>query len=148
MKQIIGPHLLEISSFKVDTQQAADLVVLTSGNITIGCRLRRPGYFERYPNDITIRSARDSGAKTELSKIVDGWGTWIFYGHLDRDDIIHRWFIIDLTRFRAGLIRDQGRIGLQNKKNGDGTHFVYFDITRCPELLVSSSEMVEELVAV
>lgn len=53
MRQIIGPFLLEPSSFEVDTKQASDLVVLRARDQMVACRVRRQGYAERYPYEFT-----------------------------------------------------------------------------------------------
>lgn len=139
IKKIVGPLLLEESSFEVDTQQAADLVVLNARDKTIACRVRRSGYADRYGNEFTIRAKRDSGAKTELEKIIDGFGDWMFYGHADPDGInVCRWMVISLPALRASIIRKQATPLKQS--NGDGTHFVAFDIRHLPEsCLISAS---------
>lgn len=151
IKQIVGPLLLEPSSFDVDTQKATDLVVLRAKDHMIAARVRRPGYADRYPNDFTIRSLRDSGARTELEKFVDGWGDWFLYGHADAAQVtLSRWMLIDLHAWRSALIRDGMRdsstLRWKKKSNGDGTHFVSFDVRSFPSrpsILVSSSHAVE-----
>lgn len=149
MKQIIGPYLLEPSSVEVDTKQAADLVVFRARDVTIACRLRRPGYADRYPFEFTIRSARDSGTRTELQKLTDGWGDWMFYGHAAaQSPDIARWFLLDLSAWRAALIRDRMAVAPRRQSNGDGTHFVAFDVRRfkiangCKRLVIASSHPV------
>lgn len=141
LRDIIGPHLLIPSTFEQDANQAADLVVLRARDMTIACRVRRPGYATKYPNEFTIRSKRDSGAKTELKKIVDGWGDWMFYGH-ENGAIISPWWLIDLHAFRAQLIRNRGTIRCGNSSNHDGTYFSWFDVTTFatePRLLIATS---------
>ena len=141
IKQIVGPFLLEPSSLELDMVQATDLMVLVGRDIRIAARVRRPGYSERYPYEFTIRSQRDSGAETELNKIVNGWGDWLFYGHSDSSGTIPRWWLVDLSSFRAALIRRNGSIGI-NQSNGDGTHFVAFDVRQFPKnppILVAGS---------
>jgi hypothetical protein len=84
---IIGPRLLKPAPWRVDARQAGDLIVVRTGdNHTIAMRLRRPGrfYFRIFWDEITIRSHRKSGAETELSKIIKGFGDWFFYGHVER----------------------------------------------------------------
>lgn len=139
IKKIVGPLLLEESSFKVDTQQAADLVVLNARDKTIACRVRRAGYADRYGYEFTIRAKRDSGAKTELEKLVDGFGDWMFYGHADENGVdVCRWMVISLPAWRAAIIRKQAHCKKQS--NGDGTHFVAFDIRDLPvDVLISAS---------
>lgn len=143
MKQIIGPHLLEPAPNEWDIGKATDLVVLQARNMCIAARVRRTGYANRYPYEFTIRSRRDTGARTELEKIVDGWGDWLFYGHADAlERGFDRWWLVDLRSLRAALIRDKGDIDCEEKPNFDGTHFVAFDLRSFPSrppILVSSS---------
>ena len=76
-----------------------------------------------------------SGAETELAKIVDGHGDWLFYGHANSDQSgIESWWLIDLRAFRAALIRSKGGRGLRYglKTNADGSQFVWFDIRSFP----------------
>ena len=155
IKRIIGPYLLDIASLEVDCNQAADLIVLNAQPISIACRIRRPGFASNYGDQFTLRCHRDNGAKTELEKIVEGFGTWMFYGHSSVDErSICRWMLIDLKAFRAHLIRERCHLGegLANrsggirsgiKSNGDGTHFAWFDARSflgTPPLLVANSE--------
>ena len=143
IKQIVGPLLLEESSFEVDTQQAADLVVMNARDKTIACRVRRAGYADRYGNEFTIRAKRDTGAKTELEKIIDGFGDWMLYGHANQDGkSLSRWMVISLPALRAAIIRKQAQP--IKKSNGDGTHFVSFDIRQLPgSCLIAASFAVE-----
>jgi len=148
IKQVVGPLLLETSSFEVDTKQATDLVVFRGRDQTIASRCRRYGYAEKYPYEFTIRSARDSGATTELEKIVNGFGDWMFYGHASATGVsFDRWMVINLHHFRAALISHSMQIVYQQKSNQDGTHFVSFDVRSFPEnpaILMSSSHPVLE----
>jgi hypothetical protein len=50
-------------------------------DMRVAARVRRSGYAQRYPHQFTIRSRVASGAETELSRIVNGKGDWMFYGH-------------------------------------------------------------------
>lgn len=156
VRVMAGPHLLQPSPFEVDAKQAADLVVLRADALTLGVRIRRPGYAERYPFDFTIRSKRDTGSETELAKVCNGWMDWMFYGHGDGGDgdpQLYRWMLIDMSVWRReGIrhgwksLRDKGL--LREKSNGDGTHFVACDVRRWPaDLLVAASENVASAVA-
>lgn len=72
---------ITLAPFRLDTQQATDLVVAYSGPHAIAMRVRRPVAFRfDYRKEITIRSHRESGAETELAKIAKGFGDWFFYG--------------------------------------------------------------------
>lgn len=143
VKKIVGQYLLEPSSMDEDCKHATDLIVLKARDMRIACRIRRPGYGNIYPHEFTIRSARDSGAETELSKIINGFGDWLFYGHAKKEGIeVDPWFIINLHSFRAQLINNPDIITYFEKSNGDGTHFVAFDIRSFedkPEILIAKS---------
>ena len=79
IKKLVGPLLLEAAPLDLDRNEATDLMVFCARDMRIGARVRSHKHFENHSNDFTIRCARDSGAKTELAKIVDGWGDWMFY---------------------------------------------------------------------
>jgi hypothetical protein len=149
IRQIVGPHLLVPSSMEVDVTQAADLVVFTAKNMLIAARMRRREdkhgriYAEEYPFDFTVRSRRDSGAKTELTKIVSGWGDWLFYGHEVGPGAIGLWWLIDLKSFRLGFAwRNTNGLVWRLIDNSDGTYGIAFDIRSfptIPRLLIASS---------
>ena len=145
IKWIVGPHLLVPSQFEVDAKQAADLIVLRARDMTIAARIRRCGYAESYPYEFTIRSKRDSGAKTEMAKLLEGWGDWMLYGHAAEDPgLISRWWLIDLHQWRERLLRTgfsgSWRGFSTEKSNGDGTHFLAFDLRKfTPSILIDSS---------
>ena len=148
IKDTIGKHLLEASPDPIDWHQATDLMMLDARDLRIAARVRRPGYAARYPYDFTLRSSLPSGGETELSKIVNGHGDWMFYGHASPSGVgLDSWWLIDLRAFRAGLIR-QARNGhpirCGDKQNADGTTFKWFDIRSFPEyppLVVAGSEV-------
>lgn len=143
IRRIVGPLLLEPAPLDLDMKEATDMLLLRARDMRIGCRLRRPGYAERYPWEFTLRSKRDSGADTELEKIRRGWGDWIFYGHAGTGTDIPRWFVVDLAAFRRHLMGERAnRLAFEKKSNYDGTHFIAFDIRSFqlePTVLVASS---------
>lgn len=144
IRNIVGPLLLQPAPLDVDMKEATDMLVLAARDMRIGCRVRRAGYADRYPWEFTIRSRRDSGAKTELAKITEGWGDWLFYGHAEHDSLpsLSRWFLINLHHWRAHMIRDKNAVKKGEKPNGDGTYFVWFDLRSFPSdppVLVASS---------
>ena len=148
LRGIIGPYLLVPSSLEQDRTQAADLVTLIARNMTIGCRVRRPGYGDRYPGEFTIRSERDTGARTELEKILEGWGDWFFYGHANGQSI-YPWWLIDLNVFRAHvMLLITGVAGYESdgvlwgqRRNSDGTSFLWFRVDAFPSSLLLSSSV-------
>ncbi|WP_340250908.1 hypothetical protein [Sulfitobacter pontiacus] len=146
IKQLIGGHLLETSSDPFDHMEATDLMMLDARDMRVAARVRRPGYAQRYPHQFTIRSAVASGRQTELSKIVNGNGDWMFYGHSNAQQTgLDAWSLIDLRAFRAGLIRHRANtpnIVMGDQRNADGTRFKWFDMRSFPTeppLVVASS---------
>lgn len=112
-------------------------MVFDAKDIRIAVRVRRLGFRRRYPLQFTIRAKVPSNGETELAKIVNGKGDWMFYGHTnDRQDGLAQWWLIDLSAFRAALIR-QASIGRQilsgDKRNTDGTRFKWFDTRSFPK---------------
>lgn len=142
VKAIVGPMLLADAPLVRDRSEATDLIVLGARDMAIGVRLRRPGYAGKYPGQFTIRSHRSSGAKTELTKIVDGWGNWLFYGHAGDGGSIAEWLVIDLDLLRAAFIRFPGLLhspdgaAAGRKPNGDGTEFRWFQVDLLPAAVV------------
>lgn len=155
IRQTVGPYLLVPATEEIDRTQAADLIILTGRDLTIACRVRRPGYVERWGWEFTMRSQRNNGVKTELSKIVDGWGDWMFYAFASNTPhpAFDRWFLIDLKSWRAHLLRDAQRptptIRKGKTPNKDKqTEFAWFDVRSFvgdPPLLIAASETVPSL---
>lgn len=144
IRQIVGPHLLVPSPFEVDAREAADLIVLRARDMTIAARVRRSSYADKYPYEFTIRSKRDSGAKTEMAKLLEGWGDWMLYGHAAERGHLSRWWLIDLHQWRERLLRagyaHSWRKFAIEKSNGDGTHFFAFDLRAfSPSILIAGS---------
>lgn len=141
IKRIVGPLLLEPAPIEEDNNHATDLIILNARDRRIACRMRRHGFAEKFPNDFTIRSQRDSGHETELSKIVNGLGDWFFYGHATVDSFISRWMVVDLSAWRSHRIRNPHRCKPAMFSNNDGTHFAVFNLRQFvgkPDILVAA----------
>jgi hypothetical protein len=155
IKRIVGPYLLGVADDCRDMHEATDLIVIQAKDLRIAARMRKPGYADKYPYDFTIRADVPSGTRTELQKMVDGFGDLFFYGHANEADQIVRWMLLDLDAWRAHLLREAVIIknnGLYTaeksskladvRTNIDGTKFVAFDVRNFvgpPKVLVSSS---------
>src|SRR5258708_886106 len=102
VKRLLGEALLREGTAEEDMAEATDFITLRLDAIRIGCRIRRPEYFQRYPNDVTLRAWRDSGATTELAKILEGWGDYLFYGFasVEREGRLRAARVLDLRIFR------------------------------------------------
>ena len=144
VKRLVGAHLLEAAPADQDMREATDLMMLDARDRRVAVRVRRPGFAERFPNDFTLRAKIPSGGQTELSKIVNGKGDWMFYAHAANDTgMLSAWYLIDLRAFRAALIRaSQHPLRYGEQYNADGSSFVWFDIRSFPNqppLVVASS---------
>lgn len=149
IRTIIGAHLVVAAPVENDIKQATDLMLFKARDMRVAARLRRPGYADQYPYEFTIRSHRDSGAETELSKMIDGFGDWMFYGHASAvPGRIERWWLIDLDVWRAALIRDRESVWPREMSNRDGTYFLPFDVRHFPPaMIVGQSKNNRERVA-
>ena len=145
IKQILGLHLIGEPPWEEDAERATDLIVLRMEAVRIGVRIRRPRFFERFPGDLTVRAGRPTGAKTELTKYIEGWGDFFFYGFGDdRTGRLIAWRLGDLNAFRLGLNRGlhrHGRKWLDRRiqRNHDGSSdFAVFGWAEFPQMEIAS----------
>jgi hypothetical protein len=102
IKRILGEQLIQEAPVEEDRDRNTDLVVLRLNAIRIGCRIRKSEYHKKYPGEITIRAWRPSSNKTELQKIIEGWGDYFFYGFEDCcGNYVEHWVLGNLNAFRA-----------------------------------------------
>ena len=121
VKSILGKAIINESTFEQDTEQAFDL--LTPNQKKIACRVRDYDKYKQYIDEFTIRSQSKYGKRTEIHKILDGFGDWMFYGFTKGDDVIF-WSIIDLDVFRS----NHHSAYYQENFNYDGTAFRAYKI--------------------
>lgn len=102
IKQIAANYLVSEAPAAEDMRHNTDLIVLTLAPKRIAVRIRRAEYADRYGDEFTLRASRPSGTETELSKIISGWGDYLFYGFADPADplALSRWLLGDLAVFR------------------------------------------------
>ena len=107
IKEILGRALISEAPIEEDQERNTDLIVLRMAAVRIGCRVRRPKFYDNCRQEFTIRAGRPSGIKTELSKIIEGWGDYLFYGIADRAEAaLASHHIVDLRHFRLWLMRE------------------------------------------
>lgn len=125
IKRILGEILLTEAATEDDQEKATDLIVLRFDAIRIAVRLRRPGYFDRYGDEFTIRTSRPGGMKTELAKILEGFGDYFFYGHAADKSLLGQWGLGKLNSFRSWhhhfLAANGGRIPGRPQNNKDSS---------------------------
>lgn len=139
IKSIIGAHLIGEPPMEEDAERNTDLMVLKMDAVRIACRVRRPGYRAAYGNEFTIRSSRPSGAKTELGKVIEGWGDYILYGFSDAQErSLAGWLLGDLKIFRAWYARELAGLppgsypGTQKENHDRSSKFYVFSTDQLP----------------
>lgn len=150
IKHILGFYLIGVASFEDDAERNTDLIVLRMDGIRIACRLRQGFYLAKYANEFTIRYERPSGTKTELAKILEGWGDYLFYGFAANENTLEQWFIGDLNVFRkwfnSEIKRLNGRIPGSKKWNRDeSSSFLVYNIMDLPSGFVVGSKPIYDL---
>lgn len=120
-----------------DLHRNTDLRIGFAADLPIACRVRHHHYLHRYGDEFTIRSRARYGGKTEIHKVIDGEGTFVFYGFVSDTgpDRLARWFIGDLDIWRKWRL-SRISTGLPTYRtempNGDGTHFQAYNINDLP----------------
>jgi len=116
-----------------DRIRNSDLIVLRLKSVRIACRVRRYKYLAKYGSQFTIRSERTSGTETELSKLLQGWGDYFFYGFSDLEETgFARWFFADLEVFRRWYARPNATIVTQKPNADNRTFFSVFNLSNMP----------------
>ena len=130
IKRILGEHLIGEPRPEEDQERNTDLIVLTMNAVRIGCRVRKHKYHARYGGEFTIRASRPSGMKTELTKVIEGWGDYFFYGFSDEaEELLMAWALCDMKVFRLWFMRhlagNDGAMPGSSQKNTDGSSGFY-----------------------
>jgi len=98
---------IDDSSPEQDMKESTDLVVKTMGG-KVAVRIRRPDCQFR---DLTIRSWRANGAKTELPKIKEGFGDFYLYAWAGENGKLANWILVNLDSLRkSGLLENRETI--------------------------------------
>ena len=140
IKSILGVYLIGEPPIEDDKHRNTDLIVLKMEAVRIGCRVRRAKYAGRYGGEFTIRCAIPNGGRTELSKIIEGWGDYFFYGFATEDEnSLSLWTLADMNVFRLWHSQQLYKSGArdlpgQRKTNHDGSSdFVAFRWGELPD---------------
>lgn len=153
MKRIVGEYLVTEAPEEEDRKRGTDLIVLRLAAIRVACRARRPSYRRDYSGQITIRTARPSGAETELAKILMGWGDYFLYGFADEQEAaLAEWYLCDLRVFRLWFQRECVRLpagvmpGIAQDNHDDSSSFRAFRLVDLPpDFVVARSSDLDEL---
>lgn len=148
IKGHIGQALICAAPEIDDQEKNTDLIVFKLDAIRIACRVRRHQY-QRHLGEFTLRAGRPSGNKTELIKVIEGWGNYIFYGYANQEETeVEKWLIGDLSRFRLWYTRElvrstaergEGRLPGVKHKNGDESSWFYvYNSAAIPGFVIAS----------
>lgn len=147
VKQALSQHLIAEAPWEEDAKHNTDLIVLELKPIRVACRLRTHDYLRRYADQFTLRSKRPSGVQTELSKVISGWGDYLFYGFANSaGDDLATWFLGDLNEFRRWhsnrLALDKGEMPGREQSNGDrSSKFRAYDLNELPTKFLIHREL-------
>jgi hypothetical protein len=148
MKRIIGEHLIGEAPIDEDQERCTDLIVLKLDAVRIACRVRKNKYMSMYGDEVTIRRKVPSGCKTELTKIIEGWGDFMLYGFASEDDTrLEKWTLGDLKAMRIYIARELAakRVPWKNRSNGAGeSDFAVFKIGAIPGFVYAQSAMQQQ----
>jgi hypothetical protein len=149
VKCILGLYLFAEASWEEDAHHATDLMALKAEPVRVGARVRRyeeafkPGYSDQF----TIRCSRPNGVKTELAKILEGWGDYFFYGFAGYDrGLLCGWMLGDLNVFRHWWQEEYRAFGIppgERKSNRDeSSDFYVYEIAALPRDFLVARETV------
>ena len=123
-----------------DQKQNTDVFVAISAphKLRVACRIREHKWAKCCGDEFTIRSKRSSGQQTELRKIQEGYGDFLFYGFADVDAArVERWRILNLHAFRSWLKAADVPVV---KSNTDGSsEFAVYRVVDIPGIVAFES---------
>jgi len=100
IKAILGCQFIT-QSVDHDLHNGTDFEIFIVKPFTVGVRLRRVGYYQRFKNEFTLRWSRPSKVPTEIDKVRAGLVDYILYGFVNAEESkIVQYFIGDLAVFR------------------------------------------------
>ena len=125
--RLIAPYIITLSRPEVDKNENGDLEIVFPRNGTVGVRLRKEGA-AKFAGQVTFRSRSMYGGKTEITKIIEGYGDYFFYGHVSPTGVIWHWYLLNLNEVRAAFTRRSSMLRRPQIPNGDDTYFIPFDV--------------------
>lgn len=149
VKQVLAQYLIVEAPFEEDAEHNTDLtIVLKVEAVRIACRIRSFEFVKRFPDDFTIRTVRHSGNKTELAKVIEGWGDFNFYAFANeqKDDIV-AWTLGDLKVFRLWYNRqlyEGNHPGFRGKNTDGSSDFIAFNVNELPDEFVVARKRYDE----
>lgn len=137
IKKILGEILISEAPIKEDIYHNTDLMVLELKPYRIACRIRRNYYYKLYSSDITIRSGRPNDTETELQKILNGWGDFMFYGFSNEDETkLKSWTLISLNKLRSNY---NNSILIHKNNRDNSSSFVVLNKQQIQDTIIANS---------
>lgn len=132
---IVGRSLLRSAPVYLDRNENVDLTLRLGTFSGVSCRVRRFPFLLQYPNDITIRAARPSGAATEIDKLNCSTSHY-FYRFSNQEEVgLAAWTLLNFVglrdwygSYKQKMRREPGT----RRQNRDGTEFIVLDLHNLP----------------
>lgn len=126
--RLVAPYMIVPASTTDDQEHNTDLIA-SADTRRVACRVRSFDDWTEYADwrdEFTVREDRPSGCKSELTKIIEGWGDLFFYGFASGDNrSFVQWTLMDLRVFRLWfmryLVKHQGKMPGLRLPNTDGS---------------------------
>ena len=114
---------VKTADFQEDINFCTDFVI--NDNYFLSSRVRKQKYFQKYKDEITLRSKTLNGNETEIEKIFNGKGKDIFYAFSDeKEEKIFSWKILNIEVIRSYLESLFFLLKDDEKDNFDGSKFI------------------------
>ncbi len=136
IKAFLGQTFIGEATVEDDQMRNTDLITLTIKPMRFACRVRRYDAFRDYWTEFTLRNSRPLGNKTELEKVLEGWGDYLVYGFANQyETSLIQAFIGNLNVFRQWYAEKTARRRIPGiiKDNFDGSStFRVFELQQLP----------------
>ena len=135
LEAFLYPYKFEKGTLEEDRHQCCDFKAV-GYELIIASRMRDYKFYQKFSNDITISTKPSLDGKSELYKIMEGYGDYYFYGFATLDNLnILSWKIYDLNIFRSWAFKS-AREGTLPSENTD-FHFIPFNTSLIPKIIVA-----------
>ena len=149
IKSIVGQNLITEPPIKEDQRRNTDLSTLNLQPIRISCRVRSYRY-AKYYDEFTVRDTLSSNHKTELEKVMEGWGDYLFYGiSNEKEDGFVAWYLCDLNVFRRYIYNEllkNRKLPGTTRRSSDGNTFRIFKYKDLPKEFIINSYVEDDLI--
>lgn len=136
VQSILGRHFIKISSLEQDMYENTDMLYCKDLRFTY--RARKFQDYLKFSDEITIRSY-NNGSKTELDKIVSGWGDIFFYCFSNENETaLIKFIIADISKLRTYLHNSfwNRRMPFKEISNSDGTKLIAIKYAEIPDFVI------------